>query len=188
MKWNRHSRLEGQHAFLGASKYEWLNYDEEKLTERYFNMLAVQRGTKLHALAAQLIEERVKLPANNKTFNMYVNDAIGFRMKPEQLLYYSENCFGTADTILYSEKDSFLRIHDLKTGMTKPSMHQLEIYAALFFLEYDLPVNDTEIELRIYHNDDILVANPDIEIIAPVMDKIVTFDKVIEQIKKEQMQ
>jgi hypothetical protein len=117
---------------------------------------------------------------------MYVNDAIGYKMTPEQMLYYSEYCFGCADAISF--KHNFLRIHDLKTGMTKPSMHQLEIYAALFFLEYDLPVNDTEIELRIYHNDDILVANPDIEIIAPVMDKIVTFDKVIEQIKKEQMQ
>ena len=145
----------------------------------------------MHAIAAELIENRIKLPQTNATLNRYVNDAIGFRMKPEQLLYYSDNCFGTADTIVYSEEDHFLRIHDLKTGATKVTnkqgnIPQLEIYAALFFLEYDLDVNDTDIELRIYQNDDIIVENPDIEIIAPIMDKIVAFDKIIETIKREE--
>ena len=27
MIFNKHSALEGQHAFLGASKYHWINYD-----------------------------------------------------------------------------------------------------------------------------------------------------------------
>lgn len=112
-------------------------------------------------------------------------------MKPEQLLYYSDNCFGTADTISYSETDRFLRIHDLKTGQTPVTdkhgnIPQLEIYAALFFLEYDLDINETEIELRVYQNDDIIIENPDIERIAPVMDKIVAYDKIIEQIKREE--
>ena len=42
MIWNDHSREvpEGAHAFLGASKYSWLNYDEEKLIEAYSNFLA----------------------------------------------------------------------------------------------------------------------------------------------------
>ena len=31
MKWNDHSRISGLHAFLGASKYHWINYNEEKL-------------------------------------------------------------------------------------------------------------------------------------------------------------
>ena len=112
-------------------------------------------------------------------------------MKPEQLLYYSDNCFGTADTISYSEEDHFLRIHDLKTGVTKVTdkygnMPQLEIYAALFFLEYDLDVSETDIELRVYQNDDIIIENPGVEQIAPVIDKIVAFDKIIEQIKREE--
>ena len=139
MRWNRHSRLEGQHAFLGASKHSWINYDEEKLTEAYYSYLASQRGTKLHAIAAELIANRIKLPPTNATFNKYVNDAIGFRMKPEQPLYFSDNCFGTADAIAYSEDEQFLRIHDLKTGITPVAdkygnLPQLEIYAALFFL------------------------------------------------------
>ena len=191
MRWNRHSSLEGAHAFLGASKHSWLNYDEDKLVETYYSYLASERGTKLHAIAAELIENRIKLPPTNATLNKYVNDAIGFRMKPEQLLYYSDNCFGTADTISYSEEDHFLRIHDLKTGVTKVTdkygnMPQLEIYAALFFLEYDLDVSEKDIELRVYQNDDIIIENPGVEQIAPVIDKIVAFDKIIEQIKREE--
>ena len=191
MRWNRHSSLEGAHAFLGASKHSWLNYDEDKLVETYYSYLASERGTKLHAIAAELIENRIKLPQTNATLNKYVNDAIGFRMKPEQLLYYSDNCFGKADTISYSEEDHFLRIHDLKTGVTKVTdkygnIPQLEIYAALFFLEYDLDVSETDIELRVYQNDDIIIENPGVEQIAPVIDKIVAFDKIIEQIKREE--
>ena len=191
MRWNRHSRLEGAHAFLGASKHSWLNYTEDKLAESYFNFLASERGTQLHALAAEMINMRIKLPSTNATLNRYVNDAIGFRMRPEQLLYYSDNCFGTADAILYSEEDQFLRIHDLKTGVTPVTdkygnLPQLEIYAALFFLEYDLDPAETEIELRVYQNDDIVVENPGIEQIAPIIDKIVAFDKIIEQIKREE--
>lgn len=185
MRWNAHSRLEGQHAFLGASQYSWLNYDEDKLVAKYYNFLVTQKGTEMHELAAMLIKQRVRLPDNGKTFDMYVNDAIQYDMRPEQKLYYSENCFGTADSIFFDERDYFLRIHDLKTGATPASLHQLEIYAALFFLEYDLPVNEVEMELRIYQNDDILIGNPTVVDIAPIMDKIVTFDKLIEQIKKE---
>jgi len=191
MKWNRHSRIEGQHAFLGASKHSWLNYDEEHLTESYYNFLAAQRGTKLHAIAAELINNRIKLPPTNATLNRYVNDAIGFRMKTEQPLYFSDNCFGTADAIAYDEENRFLRIHDLKTGSEKVTdkhgnIPQLEIYAALFFLEYDLDVNDTEIELRIYQNDDVIITNPDIDRIAPVIDKIISYNKIIEQLKREE--
>lgn len=185
MRWMRHSNLEGSHAFLGASKYSWLNYDDEKITDAYYNFLATQRGTRLHEIAAQLIREKIILPKTQQTFNMYVNDAIGFDLRPEQVLYFSENCYGTADAIGFDERKSFLRIHDLKTGVNQASLHQLEIYAALFFLEYDIPVNEVDMELRIYQNDDILVENPTIEDIAPIMDKIVTFDKIIEQIKKE---
>ena len=185
MRWNAHSDLEGQHAFLGASKHSWLNYDEDKLIESYCNYAAVQRGTRLHDLAAKLIEEKVTLPDSNKTLNRYVNDAIRFGLRPEQKLRYSNNIFGTADAIKFDEESGILRIHDLKTGIIKASMEQLEIYASIFFLEYDISPADTEIELRIYQNDDIDICNPSIEDIAPIMDKMILFDEIIERLKKE---
>lgn len=184
MNWNDHSRQvpEGSHAFLGASKYSWLNYSEDKLKEVYKNLLAKERGTRLHAFAKECIDLNQKLPKSNKTLNMYVNDAIGFKMQAEQILYYSDNCYGTADAISF--KKDFLRIHDLKTGVNPASLHQLEIYASLFCLEYDIKPNDIEMELRIYQNDDILVGNPTKEDILPIMNKIIIFDRIIEEIKE----
>lgn len=130
MEFNKHKNLEGCHAFLGASKYHWINYDASKVAASYRNYLATLKGTELHDFAARCIKLGQKLPKSKKTLNMYVNDAIGYRMTPEQVLYYSDNCFGTADSISF--KDSLLRIHDLKTGVTPAHMEQLEIYAALF--------------------------------------------------------
>lgn len=181
MKWNNYSYLEGKHAFLGASKYHWINYDEEKLMNAYEKAQAVKRGTELHDLAYRLIKMNQKLPRAEKTFNKYVNDAIGFKMKPEQILFYSENCFGTADAISF--KRNTLRIHDLKTGSTPAHMEQLMIYAALFCLEYKKKPGDITIELRIYQNDEILYHKPGADEILPIMDKIKNFDKIINQIK-----
>ncbi len=187
MIWNDHSVEvpEGTHAFLGASTYSWLNYDEKKLEDVYRNNLAKARGTRLHAFAAECISLGQKLPPSKKTLNQYVNDAIHFKMQPEQVLYYSENCFGTADAISF--KKDLLRIHDLKTGKTKPSLHQLEIYAALFCLEYDKKPGSIDIELRIYYENDVLVGKPTASDILPIMDKIIIFDKKIEQINSEEM-
>lgn len=184
MNFNKHSDLEGLHAFLGASKYSWINYDEEKLEQSYRNALAKQKGTVLHELACELITLGIKLPKTNKTLNMYVNDAIGYKMKPEQILYYSPNCFGTADTISF--KKNLLRIHDLKTGVAKASMKQLEIYTSLFCLEYDVNPNDIEIELRIYQNNEALVHEPVREDILYIMEKIKVFDRKIDQIRMEE--
>ena len=187
MKWNDHSYdvKDGDHAFLSASNYHWLNYDEDKIADRYRTYLSAQvLGTRLHALACEHILLGIKMPKSKTTLNMYVNDAIGFRMTPEQVLYFSPNCYGTADAIGFKEKESFLRIHDLKTGVTPASIHQLEIYASLFCLEYRIKPGDINMELRIYQNDDILVSNPTAEDILPIMDKIITFDKVIESIKE----
>lgn len=140
MNFNNHSNLEGQHAFLGASKYHWINYSEDKVADAYSKFLATQKGTVLHAFAAQCISLGQKLPKSQKTLNMYVNDAIGYKMTPEQTLFYSENCFGTADSISY--RSGLLRIHDLKTGIIPAHMEQLMIYAALFCLE-DVHLCDT---------------------------------------------
>lgn len=186
MNWNEHSNLRGLHApILCASQSAWLNYDEEKFVNRCISNAAKERGTRLHKLAEDLISLNEKLPRQKKTLNMYVNDAIGFRMKPEQVLYYSHNCFGTADAISFKDKKAFLRIHDLKTGIKVPAkLTQLEVYAALFCLEYDIRPADIEIELRIYQFDDILVGNPTAENIVPIMDQIVMADKLYSEIDK----
>lgn len=183
MKFNKHFSLEGKHAFLGASRYHWINYDNDKLIESFSKYQATLNGTILHDFACQCITLGQKLPKSQKTLNMYVNDAIGFKMKPEQVLYYSDNCFGTADAIIF--RNNLLRIHDLKTGVTRAHMEQLEIYAALFCLEYNKKPSDIVMELRIYQNNEILIHNPTVEDILPIMDKIITFDKLIDKMKIE---
>ena len=183
MNWKKHLNLDGCHAFLGASKYHWLNYDEDKLVNSYMSFQATLKGTVLHAFAADCIKLGQKLPKAKKTLNMYVNDAIGFKMKPEQVLYYSPNCFGTTDAISF--RDNLLRIHDFKSGVTPASMKQLDIYAALFCLEYDIKPKDVNMELRIYQNNDIVIENPDFKDILYIMDKIKRFDKIIDSLKEE---
>lgn len=184
MNFNKHSNLEGQHAFLGASKHHWINYSDEKVAEAYSKFLATQKGTVLHEFAAKCIQLGQKLPKSHKTLNMYVNDAIGYRLTPEQVLYYSENCFGTADAIGF--RNGLLRIHDLKTGVIPAHMEQLEIYAALFCLEYKIKPAEIEMELRIYQSDEILYHKPTVEDILPIMDRIITSDKIISKIKAEE--
>lgn len=182
MNFNKHSNLVGQHAFLGASKYHWLNYDVSKIAEAFRAAQAVQMGTRLHAYAAESIDIRQKLPKSHKTLNMYVNDAIGFNLKPEQVLYYSPNCFGTADTI--DLRGNTLRIHDLKTGKIPAHMEQLMIYAALFCLEYDIKPHDIEILLRIYQNDDVQELKPEANDISAIAKKIIEADKIVNELRE----
>lgn len=184
MKFFDHSKLKGLHAFLGASKYAWLNYSDEKLVQTYRNSLAVQRGIELHDFAAQCIRLGQKLPRSHRTLNMYVNDAIGFHMTPEQVLYYSDNCFGTADAISF--RNNFLRIHDLKTGITPASMDQLLIYEALFCLEYRVDPRKIQNELRIYQFDDMQIVNPEPDVIIDICDRIKRADKIINEIRSEE--
>lgn len=181
MNFNKHSSFVGLHAFLSASKYHWVNYDLDKLTETWTNAQAARKGVALHELAHNLIDLGVKLPRSTKTLNMYVNDAIGYRMTTEQVLFYSPNCFGTADAIAFSK--DFLRIHDLKTGVNLGSINQLKIYAAFFCLEYAVKPGEIQTELRIYQNDEIEVLVPDIDEIAHLMSKIIVFDSHIENLK-----
>lgn len=185
MQFNKHSNLEGQHAFLSASKYHWINYDISRLEQAFWNAQAQQRGTRIHAFAREAIELGVKLPKTKKTLNMYVNDALGFRMTPEQVLYYSPNCFGTADAISYRDNEKLLRIHDLKTGETPANILQLEVYEALFCLEYGKKPNDIRSELRIYQNDEIFALEPDPDEIFGIMETIERFDKELNRLKAE---
>jgi hypothetical protein len=105
-------------------------------------------------------------------------------MHTEIVLFYSENCFGTADAI--SLRYRHLKIFDLKTGISPASVHQLEVYAALFCLEYDHDPFKLEIELRIYQENEVQVYDADPEDIAFIMERIVEFDKLIEQLKREE--
>ena len=185
MNFNEHSNMEGKHAFLGASRYHWINYDEDKLVSAYQSYMATQKGTLYHDFAARCITLGEKLRTAKKTLNMYVNDAIGFKMTPEQVLYFSENCFGTADAIVF--RDGVLRIHDLKAGSTPAHFEQLLIYAALFCLEYGKDPSKIETELRIYQSNDIRTYIPTPDEIAAVSEKIISFDKLIKKMKAEEI-
>lgn len=189
MIFNTHSDLRDKHSFLSPSSYHWVNYDLDKLEERFLNAMAAAKGTELHEFAAMAIKHGVRLRGSAQTLNQYVNDAIGFNMIPEQVLYYSDNAFGTADTIrLHKATRSrlpLLRIHDLKTGKTPSSMKQLEVYAAYFCLEYRFKPTELDYELRIYQNDEVLIHFPEIDDILHIMDRIITFDKHIEMLKAE---
>lgn len=186
MIWNKHFALHGAHAFLSASKYHWLRYDDEKLRGAFRKSEAAKRGTELHAYAHEAIRLRRRQPHNRDTVNRYINDAISYRMTPEQTLFYSENCFGTPDAIAFSEKYFVLRISDLKTGESKASIDQLMIYAALFCLEYGYDPLDLErIELRIYRLDDVEEWEADKSEVKQIMDRIVSADLIVREMREE---
>lgn len=185
MDFNQHSNLVGLHAYLGASKYHWINYSDEDIAKHYKSFLATQRGTQLHEFAAECIKFKRKLRGMD-TLAQYVNDAIGYNMKPEVVLRYSDNCFGTTDAINFNEDKMFLRIHDLKTGVTPAHMEQLLIYASLFCLEYKIKPGEIETELRLYQSNDITIMNPTAEDIAPIMDRIIVADRIITKINSEE--
>ena len=117
------------------------------------------------------------------TLKYYVNDAIGYKMLVEQPLQYSDNIFGTADSIIF--KDNLLRIHDLKTGSHEAKMEQLETYAALFCLEYDIKPAEIEYELRLYQWDGVVIHKPTVEDLLPIIDSIVTIEKIAYGVEKE---
>lgn len=181
MNFNTHSDLADKHSFLSPSNYHWLNYTPEKLESVYNNQKSKEEGTVLHAFAAIAINKRIKLANMKKALNMFVNDAIGFKMQPEQVLFYSHNSFGTADAISF--KDDLLRIHDLKTGITKPSFKQLDIYAALFCLEYGVDPKTIQVEERLYQGNGFEVSVPEPLYIKDIMNKIEEFDVILENIK-----
>lgn len=184
MNFNRHLNLSGLHAPFSASQSSWLGYDDDKAMEVYANRRAAEMGTKLHQWAKDTIDLGIKQPRSKKTIYAYVNDAIGFKMETEVVLFYSERFFGTADAISF--RDGVLRIHDLKTGKTPVHMEQLMVYAALFCLEYKVKPADIDIELRIYQNDEILYHNPEVDEIVPIMDKIIHLNKLLEKIDNKE--
>ncbi|MDO4378898.1 MAG: DUF2800 domain-containing protein [Erysipelotrichia bacterium] len=208
MLWKDHSRdvVNGSHALLSASKYSWLSDTKEDLIERYKRSFATALGTSLHEFSSKMIKNKIRLSKTDKhtillylldhqiprfvinlndlidILSPFINDAIGFQMESEQVLYYSEYCYGTADAISFN--NDILRIHDLKTGTTNVSFNQLKIYAALFCLEYKVKPNDIQIELRIYQRGEVTVLKPEPNDISEIMDKIIKFDKYIKYFRQ----
>jgi len=137
-----------------------------------------------HRYAAIAIEEREVQDNETTTLGMYINQCIQYRMSPEVVLYYSPNAFGTVDAIAYRYR--LLRISDLKTGVTRTSEHQLEVYSALFCLEYEVdPLSLRGIELRIYQDSKVRVYDGDPLFIRGIMDKIVKFDTILNRLREE---
>ena len=186
MIFNKHLNLEGLHAPFSASQSAWLRYDNDKAVEVFENKKSAEMGTRIHAWAKETIDLGIKQPRSNKTLYAYVNDAIGYKMSTEVVLYYSDYFFGTADAISF--RNNVLRIHDLKTGSSgkiENHIEQLEVYAALFCLEYRVKPGEIKMELRVYKSDEVLVHTPTAEDILPIMDKIISLNKILEQIDKE---
>jgi hypothetical protein len=192
MQFNRHLKLEGLHAPFSPSQSSWLRYDEEKAIKVLQNKKAAEMGTRLHAWAKETIDLKIRQPRSKKTLYAYVNDAIGFNMSTEVVLFYSERFFGTADTISFrkepqSDNRWVLRIHDLKTGERPVTMEQLEIYAALFCLEYAYDPRSILMELRVYQSDNVMVHNPTGDDIAKVMNHIIRLEKAIKNTFDEEV-
>lgn len=182
MRFKKHSNLRGEHAFLSPSNYHWINYTPDRLVERWFTSQASAAGSQQHSYALGEIQAG-RLSDLDGILGTYINDAIKYQMTPEQPLYYSENCFGTADAISF--RDRLLQIFDLKTGVYPGSVHQLEVYAALFCLEYGQDPFEIDIELRVYQDNEISVWDADPEDIIFIMDKIREFDTIIDQLKRD---
>jgi len=192
MQWIDHSELRGTHALLSPSNTAWPNYDSEHLHQIMISRKASDVGTAIHAFAEECIRQKFRLKKGDERLLIfelrqydeatipeyvlkemdielifdnvkdYVNDAIGFHLIPEVVLYYNEDCYGTADAIGFSGNK--LRIHDLKTGTSHASMSQLISYAALVCNEYHLDPFKIETELRIYQTGtDILSCVPEPE-------------------------
>lgn len=220
MNYNKHFELEGKHAILSASKCtSWLEKEPQQVVDMSARAYATTIGTALHDIARKHIRRRIKLTKAAKSevilsliedykipeyaiergidfdavyenIIFYVKDSINYRMIPEQILYYSENCFGTADAISSLDNVIFnkkLQIHDLKTGTTLVHIDQLEVYAALFCLEYNIKPFDIDIELRIYQTskNEILCHHPAPDDIVHIMDQIITADKYVTKYKEE---
>lgn len=191
MRFNNHYKLSGLHAPFSPSQASWLRYDLDKALEVYKNKRAAELGTRLHQWAKDTIDLGIKQPRSKKTLYAYVNDAIGFKMQTEVVLFYSANFFGTADAISFRKDPNtgryILRIHDLKTGKTPVHMEQLEIYTALFCLEYGYKPDQIDMELRIYQNDEVLCHNPEPEKIQFIMDHITELDNMLQKLDEEEV-
>jgi hypothetical protein len=194
MNFRKHFNLEGLHAPFSPSQSSWLRYSDEKAMDFYLNTKAKEMGTRLHAWAKETIDLGIRQPRSQKTLCAYINDAIGFKMSTEVVLFYSDRFFGTADAISFRENRKTgkwtLRIHDLKTGVVgDPEKHfeQLKVYAALFCLEYKQKPHEIDICLGVYKKDEVVFCEPDPEEVLYIMNKIIHLNKLLAKIDNEEV-
>lgn len=211
MNYTRHSELEGKHAFLGASKSGWLRKSPDELFRAYARTYITTIGTAIHDIARkhikhsfpvtlddknsvllslvedykiplQIIDAAVDFASVFDNFMIYVNDCIDYDMVPEQILYYSYNCFATTDAINRLDdimENSIVRVSDLKTGTTPVHKEQIFVYMSLVCLEYNLRPGELEFVGKIFQNGEIQEYNPTGVEIAEIMDTIVMADNII---------
>lgn len=156
------------HSLLTRIGEKYWDKDHEEITDY---------GKKLIKLIGNIPKEVLS------TVRLHINDAIGFRMEPEQRLYYSEYIYGTADAISF--RDGILRIHDLKTGKLPVHMEQLMIYAAIFCLEYNVNPTKISTHLRIYQNNDILLCDPEPEEIQEIINRLMYIKDISKKVSLE---
>lgn len=185
MIFNTHLDLKDKHSMLSPSQSAWLRYPDQKVIDKLLSIERTKMGTRLHAWACETILLKIKQAKSKRTICAYINDALLYDMTPELVLKYSDNCFGTADTLCFDYKQKLLRIHDLKTGVTEAGLDQVKVYAALFCLEYMINPEDIHIELRIYQTDEVACCVPYAEEIREIMNIIIHEDLVIESFKAE---
>ena len=162
-----------------TSNKDLLNSIDDFIFKKYYDERS-DRVTKEGQRILVCLKRMVKqYPEMLDTIRAYVNDAIGYKMYTEVVLYYTQDFFGTADTLIFNEKERLLRIHDLKTGVSVAHIEQLMGYAALFCLEQHIDPLSISYELCIYQGNDILVATPDGSDVKTFVDQYIAFDKAI---------
>lgn len=176
-------KREEKHAFLSPSQPAWLRYSDTHLVDMYRQENAKQKGTRLHAWAEETIKLGITQPLHteNALYN-FVNDAIGYNMESEKILYHSDYCFGTSDAIKFDANGKVLRVYDLKTGVTKPHPDQLKIYAALWCLINKVDPKNIEVDMRFYQINDVIQIPYDPHEIKQIMSVI----KHLEQLLKKE--
>lgn len=187
MDFNPHYELRGKHALLSPSSSAWLRYSQEKLLNFIVNNEAKKRGTRLHEWACETIKLKKRQVASD-ALGMYINYAIDNDLTPEQPLKFSDECYGTADSIGFNGKT--LIIADYKSGVvglyeeTEKDFEQLLIYAALFCLEYHINPKRIKVKLRIFQAEKKLSLDPDHEVIENIMSIIIDHANTISTIDR----
>jgi hypothetical protein len=186
VRFKKHSGLEGTHARYSASKPHWLNWSDDKLELSFDVHDAAAKGTRLHELARRAINDGIKMSEDPEhmvmpyqaTVARYANECIDFGMRAEVIVRYNDEFFGTADALVY--EPGLLQISDLKTGVNKVSPTQLYVYAAYFFLDYEIPPLSCRVILRIYQNGEVITIEADMEFVLHIMERVKYIDRKIQ--------
>lgn len=172
------------HSFASGNIKAYESYDEENLDDVRKGFRNYVRGRypldqdKTASLAFMFLDNMRYVPEESwLSVAQFINDGCQYKMNSEQPLWYSDNAFGTTDAISFYRNK--LRIHDLKTGDTPAKLMQLNIYAALFCLEYHKQPDQIKIELAIYQFGNVTKESPDPKDIRDLMDLIVEDDRVL---------